>query len=111
MFDVMYKEVPVENGEFAVARRNSIPHPITIEEAIVSLPEGESGTIKYIEIIGPNRDLEFGCGPIEVVNKMNLLESCGTESLKLEEGATTYQAAGSNFQPDPNTTLKIALKP
>lgn len=107
MLYVIGKEVHIDNGGFKVSRQGNIAKPGRISAAIVSLPEGESGTIDSINITGPNHEKEFGCENLDVVNGTDLIKSCGGVAY-LKEGKTTYAAMGSHFKPD--TTLKIALQ-
>ncbi|MDJ0531253.1 MAG: hypothetical protein QNJ70_01945 [Xenococcaceae cyanobacterium MO_207.B15] len=101
--------VDVKNGGFSYENTKMIPSAARIQAAIVSLPEGEAGTIDSIEIIGPNNKREFGCKNLDVVNGTDLIKSCGGFA-DLKEGKTTYKASGSNFGPDANTTLGIGLE-
>ena len=55
MLDVIPKEVHVENGEFTVNHPGTVHESLVVRHAIVSLPEGESGTINSIKIIGPDK--------------------------------------------------------
>ena len=107
-FAVIIKEVSIKNGSLEVhPRTKELRDSGKVSAAIVSLPEGESGTINSIKITGPNNNTEFGCENIDVVNGTDLIKACGGIAY-LEKGETTYEAMGSNFKPD--TTLKIALK-
>lgn len=109
MLDVISEEVHIKNEGFSVNHLGTVPHPLRIQAAIVSLPEGESGTIDSIDIIGPNNEREFGCENIDVVNGTDLIKLCGGYAY-LKEGKTTYIASGSNFKPDVNTTFGIELE-
>ncbi len=106
--NTLHFEVDVKNGGFSYENTKMIPSA-RIQEAIISLPAGESGTIDSIEIIGPNNKREFGCKNLDVVNGTDLIKSCGGPAY-LEKGQTIYKASGSNFAPNANTTLKIGLE-
>lgn len=102
------KEIHITKPDFEYSNHKPSDASVRISSAIVSLPEGESGTIDSIKIIGPNDELEFGCTNQNVVNGTDLIKSCGGNAY-LKKGDTTYIASGSNFKHD--TTLEITLIP
>lgn len=107
VMDTVFKEISITKSDFQYSHQKIIPTSGRVSSAIVSLPEGESGTIDNIKIIGPNNELEFGCVNQNVVNGTDLIKSCGGNAY-LKEGNTTYEANGSNFTP--GITLGIDLK-
>lgn len=90
--------IHVQNASFDYSNTGNINHDFTVRSAIVSLPEGETGTIDEIIITGPDGNREFGCSNIKVKNGTNLIPACGGPAV-LKAGTTTYQAKGSYFEP------------
>lgn len=102
-------DVPITGGEFSVNVPNiEVPKDLRVSSAIVSLPNGETGTIDEIIITGPNGEREFGCVNVKVQNGTDLIKSCGGVAY-LKAGKTTYQAKGSNFNPQNSVELGIDL--
>lgn len=102
-------DVSVMEGSFNVDVSDiDVQKDLIIGSAVVSLPEGETGTIDQIVITGPDGQREFGCENIKVENGTDLIKSCGGPAY-LKAGKTKYQARGSNFQPNPNVKLGIDL--
>ena len=106
---VIPKMLQVKDGGFSyTSEPKDIPGDIRIGSAIISLPKGESGTIDLIKITGPNGQLEYGCMNIRVANGVDLIKACGGPAY-LDAGSTIYEAIGSGFAPNPNTTLEVDL--
>lgn len=109
---IMEGPVPIKDGSFSLSVTDPAP-AFTVRSAIVSLPDGETGDLESIIIIGPNGEREFGCGskeyPIKVENGTDLIPACGGPAV-LKAGDTTYEAKGSNFGPMGNfDTFSVTL--
>jgi hypothetical protein len=107
--EAVEESITITGGSFNVNSPGSVPTPITIRSAIVSLPPGETGRVNQIVIIGPDGKREFGCQNIKVQNGTDLIKECGGPAV-LQAGSTTYEAQGSNFSPNPNIQFSIDLK-
>jgi len=102
-------DVPITGGEFSVDVPNiEIPESLRVGSAILSLPEGETGTIEEIIITGPDGERQFGCVNVKVQNGTDLIKSCGGPAY-LKAGKTTYKAKGSNFKPQGDVELSVDL--
>ncbi|HEY9623114.1 MAG TPA: hypothetical protein V6C78_22350 [Crinalium sp.] len=108
--------VDIAQGKFDVNVR--VPNPLSkrfvVRSAVVSLPPGETGTIDSIVITGPtaadpNGGRLFGCSNIKVQNGIDLIKACGGPAELLTGGTLVYQASGSNFSPNEDIKLGIAL--
>lgn len=105
----------IHDGSFEVQTISDIKEDFTVRSAIVSLPDGETGTIDNILITRPDEGkgcpgagskvidgtpvcVEFGCSGIKVENGTNLVSACGGPAV-LKAAKTTYQAQGSHFEP------------
>lgn len=109
MEEIISKSAPIKGGILKVDRSTDIPSPGgTVRKAVLSLPDGETGTIDSIVITGPGEVREFGCSGLKVQNGTDLIKACGGPAV-LKPGPTTYQASGSNFGPEPDVTLSVAL--
>lgn len=106
--DSIIESIEIKGGGFDVSVTNPVPAKLRIGSAIVSLPKGETGVIDRIAITGPNGKLEFGCENLKVTNGTDLIESCGGPAY-LAKGKTTYEAKGSNFQPQGDVKFSIKL--
>jgi hypothetical protein len=102
--------VSIRNGRFSVSTESKVPQDFIVRSAIVSLPDGVTGTIDEINIsalpskseIGSAQRVEFGCSSIKnVKNGTNLIKVCGGPAV-LKAGNTSYQAQGSDFPSDSN---------
>jgi len=101
--------INIEGGSFDVnTEPRAIPNNLRVGSAIVSLPDGETGVIDTITILGPNKILEFGCGDQKVQNGTDLIKTCGGPAY-LKAGETIYKASGSNFNPNVDVKLSINL--
>jgi hypothetical protein len=107
--DSIFRNVSITEGEFSVDLTVPIPSKALIGKALVSLPDGETGTIDEIAITGPNGKI-FGCKNIKVQNNTDLIKSCGGKAF-LIPGDTTYYAKGSNFQPQSDVEFSVELFP
>lgn len=108
--DLVFEQVQVKDGAFAVSTESTIKSSVRISAALISLPPGESGTIDEIVITGPNGEREFGCSNVKVMNGTDLIVSCGGPAY-LNAGPTVYKARGSGFGPTPDVALGIELNP
>lgn len=102
-------EAQITGGEFTVKAPASVPGPITVRSAVLSLPDDETGKITKIVITGPDNQREFGCENINVKNGTNLIKECGGPAV-LKPGDTLYIAAGNNFKPDPDLSFGVTLR-
>ncbi len=103
--------VQITNGSFSYINTEPVPKYIKVRSATVEgLPPGETGTIDEIIITGPNGKREYGCSGINnVEDGTDLVQSCGGPAV-LKAGSTTYEAKGSNFQPQTTfDTFSIVL--
>lgn len=107
--DSIFRNVSIRGGEFSVDLTVPIPSKALIGKALVSLPDGETGTIDEIAITGANGKI-FGCKNLKVQNGTDLIKSCGGKAF-LIPGDTRYQAKGSNFQPSPDVEFSVELFP
>jgi hypothetical protein len=107
--DSIFESVPITGGGFTIDLTVPIKEKIRIASAVVSLPDGETGTIDEIAITGSDGKI-FGCQNIKVQNGTDLIKSCGG-SAYLVPGDTKYQAKGSNFQPSPDIKFGVELSP
>lgn len=108
--DSILESVQIEEGKFSVDVADiSIPTDLRVGSAVVSLPDGETGTIDEISITGSNGKI-FGCKNLKVQNGTDLIKSCGGPAY-LKTGKTTYQARGSNFQPQADVKFSVELSP
>lgn len=104
------EQIEITGGGFSISPplETAVPQPITIRSAVVSLPEGETGTLEKIIITGPTGEREFGCFNIKIQNGTDLIKSCGGPAV-LEAGKTLYEAQGNHFAPDLDTTFSVSL--
>ncbi|MEH2011978.1 hypothetical protein [Nostoc sp.] len=109
-FEGVEESIDIKGGTFVVDKPNGkVPEPTRISSAVVSLkPPNETGTINWIKITGPDKQVEFQCSGIAVQNNTDLIKACGGPAI-LQPGLTTYQAGGSNFGPDTSSTLSVDL--
>ncbi|EAW36263.1 hypothetical protein [Lyngbya sp. PCC 8106] len=102
------KSVMVHDGVLHVNKQGSVKQTEIIRSAIVSLPEGETGTVTSIIITGPDGQREFGCQNLKVQKGTDLIKECGGSAV-LQEGLTIYQAEGRDFSPNPNAPFSVDL--
>lgn len=107
--DNILKSVPITGGKFSVDLTVTIPSKARIGKAVVSLPQGETGTIDEIAITGMDGKI-FGCKNIKIQNGTDLIKACGGPAY-LIPGSTVYQAKGSNFKPKADVQLGVELSP
>jgi len=100
--------IPITQGKFDVDVPGiDVKDNFRVDSVIVSLPEGETGIIEEIVIIGPDNQREYGCVNQKVKNGVDLIKSCGGFAY-LKKGSTVYQAKGSNF--NPNRTIQLGVE-
>ena len=87
----------------------TVPMPIAVRKAILSLPKEETGSIDSIVITGPDGQRIFGCQNIKVENGTDLIKACGGPAVLQPGPNTTYQAVGSNFGPEKDLTFSVTL--
>ena len=108
VLDAITECVTVNNGVFSVNVPAPVPQDITIRSAVVSLPPGQSGTLKEITITGPDGVREFGCVNIKIKDGTDLIKSCGGPAV-LKAGCTDYLARGVDFGPLTKTKFCVNL--
>jgi hypothetical protein len=84
-----------------------IGNDLRIGSAIVSLPDGETGTVDEISITSPNEKV-FGCTNLKIQKGTDLIKACGGFAY-LKTGKVTYYAKGSNFKPQLNAKFNVTL--
>jgi hypothetical protein len=92
----------------------TVPEKITIRQAILTLPRGETGTIASISITGPSatpgeNGIVFKCTNVKIKNGLDLIKACGGPAELRPGGNLVYKATGGNFFPRPNFTLGVTL--
>jgi hypothetical protein len=101
-------EADIQGGTFTVDVKDlDVKNDLRVGSAVLSLPDGETGTIEEIAITGPDGKI-FGCKNLKVQNGTDLIQSCGGPAY-LKVGTTTYYAKGSNFQPQTDLKLRVKL--
>jgi hypothetical protein len=106
----LLRNAEIKNGVFEVPNiTTEIAKDLRIGSAVLSLPEGETGTIEEIAITGPD-GIIFGCKNLKVQNGTDLIKSCGGPAY-LKAGKSIYFAKGSNFQPETNIKFSVKLSP
>ncbi|BAZ31040.1 hypothetical protein NIES4074_35100 [Cylindrospermum sp. NIES-4074] len=108
LVDAIQECAKIKKGGFNFSVKTSVPAPITVRSAVLSLPAGETGTINSIAITGPDGVREFGCVNTKVQNGTDLVKACGGPAA-LKAGPTTYAAQGSNFSPILKTKFCVNL--
>ncbi len=109
------ESVEISGGRFNIFLPVFVKRPVVIDSAKVSLPDGGTGRLNYIDILGPmtygdmtRGGREFGCDNINVKDGTDLIQVCGGPAF-LNRGPGLYEADGSGFGPNPNTTLRVTL--
>jgi len=102
------KAAVIHKGSFDFTRYCCVNSQKNFRSVVVSLPDGETGIINSLVIIGSDKQKEFGCQNIQIQNGTDLIKQCGGPVV-LKEGLTRYHAQGSGFNPNLDLLFSVHL--